>query len=196
MAPHAGSVPVRRFTISPALALLLSLLSAGTASAQKMPTLGPQVGRAVGDLPIDFTLKDLEGNPHSLKGLRQEKKVVLVVFWASWCVPCLQEVPVVREAYAKYHDRGLEVLGIAVDISQTREGARTLARQMKMDYPILWDDGGSVMDRYRIASIPQNFLIGRDGIIRYAGTSLPPAHDALIESLLAAPHVDGASSAH
>lgn len=179
-----------------AAGLVLSILATGVAWAQKMPTLGPIVGHAVGDLPVDFTLKDLDGRPHALKTLRQEKKVVLMVFWASWCVPCMQEVPLVREAYAKYRDRGFEALGIVVNLNQTREGARAFVRDFKINYPVLWDDDGSIMERYGVQSIPRNFLIGRDGIIRYVGNGLPAGHDALIESLLAGPHVDGAAGAH
>lgn len=179
-----------------AIGLILPILAAGPGWAQKMPVLGPVVGREVGDLPADFTLKDLDGRPHALKTLRQEKKVVLMVFWASWCVPCMQEVPLVREAYAKYRDRGFEALGIVVNLNQTREGARAFVRDFKINYPILWDEDGSIMGRYGVQSIPRNFLIGRDGIIRYVGDGLPAAHDALIESLLAGPHVDGAAGAH
>jgi len=107
-----------------------------------------------------------------------------VVFWATWCVPCLEEVPALRATYDKYRDRGLQVLGIVVNMNQTLDGVRTAAHDMKINYPILWDEGGSLMERYRVSYIPQNFLIGKDGVIRYAGTGLPANYDALVESLL------------
>ena len=68
---------------------------------------------------------------------------------------------------------------------------RTAARDLKINYPVLWDDGGALLDRYGVAYIPQNFLIGKDGVIRYAGTSLPSDYDSLLESLL---KEDGAAS--
>jgi peroxiredoxin len=131
----------------------------------------------------DFVLKDLNGQKFSLKEMRGQR-VVHVVFWATWCAPCLQEIPHIRETYAKYRDRGFQVLGIVVEMNQTPDVVRGVARDLKVNYPVLWDEGGTVQDRYRVSYIPQNFLVGKDGIIRYAGTSLPSNYDALVESLL------------
>ncbi len=178
---------LRPFLRRLALMFTLGLLALATlrlpAAAQKMPSLGPPFGRSIGDRPYDFTLKDLGGQAHSLGNLKG-KKVVHLVFWATWCVPCMQEAPVIGRAYAKYRDRGLEVLAVVVNMDQTPNGVRAVARDYKIDYPILWDDGGTLMNRYRIALIPQNFLIGKDGIIRYAGSSLPADYDALVQKLL------------
>ena len=170
-----------RFVVGGALAL--TILPAGPLRAQKMPVLEPLPGRRVGNLALDFTLKDLNNQKHRLKDMRG-KQVVHVVFWATWCVPCLQEIPTLRAVREKYHDRGLEILGIVVNLSQTVEGVRAAARDLKLNYPILWDDGGEVQDRYKVSYIPQNFLIGKDGVIRYAGTTLPPNYESLLDSLL------------
>jgi len=163
--------------------LALVLQPAGSLRAQKMPTVGPRPGHRVGDLALDFTLKDLNNQPHSLKDMRG-KQVVHVVFWATWCVPCLQEIPTLREVQEKYHDRGLAILGVVVNLSQTRDGVRAVARNMKVNYPVLWDGAGEVQERYNVFLIPQNFLIGKDGVIRYAGTALPPDYETLLASLL------------
>ena len=69
-------------------------------------------------------------------------------------------------------------------MNQSKDDVRAAARDMKINYPILWDDGGAVQERYQVEYIPQNFLIGRDGVIRYAGTSLPSEYEALLDSLL------------
>jgi cytochrome c biogenesis protein CcmG, thiol:disulfide interchange protein DsbE len=164
-------------------ALTLALLAAGPLRAQKMPTLGPTAGHRVGDLAHDFTLKDLNDQKHTLKELRG-KEVVQVVFWATWCVPCLEEVPKLRSIQEKYGDRGVQILGIVIDMNQTKDGVRATARDLKINYPVLWDDGGEVQDRYQVSYIPQNFLIGKDGVIRYAGTSLPANYETLLDSLL------------
>jgi peroxiredoxin len=164
-------------------ALALTLLPLGTLRAQKMPELAPRPGSGVGSLAFDFTLKDLYNRTYSLKDLRG-KQVVHVVFWATWCVPCLQEVPTLREVREKYHGRGLEILAIVVNQSQTKNGVKAVARDLKINYPILWDDAGEVQDRYKVSLIPQNFLIGRDGVIRYAGTALPTDYETLLDALL------------
>ncbi len=159
------------------------LAAAPAARAQKMPPREPQRGLRVGDRPFDVTLKDLDGHPHSLADLRG-KSVVHLVFWATWCVPCMQEIPAIDAAYAKYRAQGFEVLAVVLNLNQTPDGVRAVARDYKVNYPILWDEGGRLMDRYRISMIPQNFLIGRDGIIRYAGTGLPGDYESLIDRLL------------
>jgi len=163
--------------------LAILLLPAAPLRAQKMPTLGPLAGNRIGDLAHDFTLKDLNNQKHTLKELRG-KQVVHVVFWATWCVPCLEEIPALRTIQEKYRDRGVQILGIVIERDQTKDGVRAAARDMKINYPILWDDGGEVQDRYKVEYIPQNFLIGKDGVIRYAGTLLPSNYEALLEALL------------
>jgi peroxiredoxin len=162
---------------------VLLLLAQGVAWAQKIPALPPSPGHRVGSVAHDFTLQDLDGRKYSLKEMRGQR-VVHVVFWATWCVPCLQEIPHLRATYEKYRDRGLQVLGIVVNMNQTPDTVRAVAHDLKVNYPILWDEDGETQDRYKVAYIPQNFLVGRDGIIRYAGTSLPPDYEALVESLL------------
>jgi len=171
----------RRVVVGAVVALVL--LPTGSPQAQKMPTLGPRPGHGVGDLALDFTLKDLNNRPYSLKDLRG-KQVVHVVFWATWCVPCLQEIPTLREVHEKYHDQGLAILGVVINLSQTRDGVRAVARNMKVNYPILWDGAGEVQERYNVSMIPQNFLIGKDGVIRYAGSALPTDYETLLASLL------------
>ena len=147
-----------------------------------MPVEEPSEGAVVGARPFDVELKDLDGQLHRLKDLKG-RRVVHLVFWASWCVPCIQEIPAIREAYEKYHDRGLEVLAVVLNIDQTPNDARAVARDYKINYPVLWDEGGLVRERYRVTTIPQNYLIDKDGIIRYAGSALPADYDALVLNL-------------
>lgn len=153
------------------------------ARAQKLPAPQPVPGVRVGDLAHDFTLKDLSDRTFSLRDLRG-RKVVHVVFWATWCVPCLQEIPMLRTMYDKFRDRGLEVLGVVVNLNQTVPIVKAVARDYKVNYPILFDDDGRMMERYRVSSLPQNFLIGKDGTIRFAGNGLPRNYEALLERLL------------
>jgi peroxiredoxin len=166
------------------LAAILVLVAAPVL-AQKMPKPPPREGLRPGDLAYDFTLNDLNGKPVRLSGLRGDR-VVMVVFWATWCVPCLQEMPALMDTYATYRDQGLEILGVVVAMDQTREGVQEFVAKRKVPYPILWDADQKVMGRYRVDAIPQIFLIGRDGVIRYAGGVLPEGHDEMIRALLAA----------
>ncbi|HEV8201868.1 MAG TPA: TlpA disulfide reductase family protein [Candidatus Polarisedimenticolia bacterium] len=153
--------------------------------AQKMPKSAPKEGRQMGDVAYDFTLKDLDGKPHRLKDLRG--RVVHVVFWATWCMPCLDEVPDLKAAYARYHDQGFEILGVTVPMSQSPEKVREFVTKQEVHYPILWDEGMELMNRYRVDSLPRNFLIDREGIIRYAGASLPDNYEEYLKYSLLKP---------
>ena len=182
-APLSTANLSRRCRVVACLAAVV-LLAAGTASwAQKVPKLPAKPGRAVGNLAYDFTLKDLEGQPYSLKDLRG-RHVVHVVFWATWCVPCIHEIPELRAMQDKYSDRGLRILGVALNQSQTREVLRLFARDLKINYPVLFDEDGAMAGKYRVYAIPHNVLIGKDGIIRYAGSGLPPDYVQMVEALL------------
>ena len=165
------------------LAIALLAAAATETWAHKMPTMPPKPGRGIGNLAYDFTLKDLDGKPHSLKDLKG-KHVVHVVFWATWCVPCIHEIPELREMQDRYSDRGLRILGVALNQSQTLEVLRLFARDLKLNYPVLFDADGAMADKYRVYAIPHNILIGKDGVIRYAGSGLPPDYPRLVEALL------------
>jgi len=172
------------------IVLLASLIALASpvfepAAAQKMPVTGPREGWRIGDLAYDFTVRDIEGRDHRLRDLRGQS-VVHLVFWATWCVPCVEEVPRLKAIYERYSAQGFEILGVVVAMNQTEEGVRTFVGKHNMPYPILWDGDLKVMNRYRVDSIPQNFLIDRDGIIRYTGVGLPAAYEELVKEMLAA----------
>jgi len=162
----------------------LSLVAvSSSALAQKKPGIEPVPGIRVGNLAADIALKDLNDRAFSLKDQRGHG-VVQVVFWATWCVPCLEEIPALRKAYDKFRDRGFAIYGIVINMNQDPKMVRTIAGEMKVNYPILWDEKDAARARYRVDSIPQNFLVGKDGIIRYAGTELPGDYEALVDRLL------------
>lgn len=175
--------------------LLAGLLAfaAAPAFAQKMPKPPQREGVRTGDLAYDFTLKDLAGNDVQLSALRGDR-VVLVVFWATWCMPCIQEMPELVKTWEAYHDQGLEILGVVVTDNQTKEDVQEFVTKRKVPYPILWDEDSKVSSRWRVYAIPQNFLIGRDGIIRYAGGVLPEQPGDLIRTLLGAAPVAPAAA--
>lgn len=159
------------------------IAGAPDARAQKKPDAGPVPGTKIGNLARDFTLKDLDDRVYTLKE-RRGHGVVHVVFWATWCVPCMQEIPELRHAYEKFKERGFEIYGVVINMNQDPGMVRVIAREMKVNYPILWDEKDVARAKYRVASIPQNFLVGKDGVIRYAGTELPRNYEALVDSLL------------
>jgi len=115
--------------------------------------------------PMEITGTLLNGKPFDQKSLAG--KVVLIDFWATWCGPCVAEIPNVLEQYEKYHDKGFEVIGISLD--QDREALEKFVAEQKVPWPILFEkpegDGWQhpLSTFYGISGIPTVILIGRDG---------------------------------
>jgi cytochrome c biogenesis protein CcmG/thiol:disulfide interchange protein DsbE len=110
---------------------------------------------------LDLTLKDMNGNDVKLADYRG--KVILLNVWATWCGPCQAEIPELVEAFNKYKDQGVVVLGVSLD--DTAETLRAYAPKKQMNYPILlmrdeFDDAYGP-----ILGVPISFFIGRDGKI-------------------------------
>jgi len=119
-----------------------------------------------------FALKSLKGNTLNLEDLRG--KVVLLNFFATWCPPCRQEIPDFVRLYEKFKDKGLEIVGIALDM----QGAAVLTpfvKHFKISYPVLLGTRKVVMDYGGIEGIPTTFFIDRDGFIAEHFVGLRPA---------------------
>jgi len=115
-------------------------------------------GLSKGKPAPDFTLKTLDGKKISLSDLKG--KVVLVNFWATWCPPCREEMPLFERVYRKYKDKGFEILAISTDSSV--DPIKKFVKEFKVSFPVLLDDG-KVSNLYSIQGLPTSFLIDREG---------------------------------
>ncbi len=112
----------------------------------------------------NFEEKDMDGKPLSIAGFKS--KVVLVDFWATWCGPCVRELPNVIKAYEKYHDKGFEIVGVSLD--QDESTLRAFLKKNKMTWQQYFDGKGwqnKVSTKYGIGSIPATFLLDKEGKI-------------------------------
>ena len=130
----------------------------------------------------DFTLPDREGNPVTLSALRGS--VVMVDFWASWCKPCRASMPGLKELYAKYHDKGFEILGVSID--SDAEAWKKAVSEDETPWIHVQDasqgkgQSTQAASLYGVRAVPTFFLIDREG--RIIGK---PDHDALAAELAA-----------
>jgi len=132
----------------------------------------------------DFTFDDASGTPVRLSEFRG--KVVLLSFWATWCVPCKTEIPWFMEFQETYKDRGLAVLGVSLDDDGWKSVKPYIAR-MKVNYPVMIASG-DIASRYGgLASLPVTLIIDKSGRIAVTHIGLCPKseYEAAINALLA-----------
>jgi thiol-disulfide isomerase/thioredoxin len=131
--------------------------------------LGMVQAGAQGQTPApNFVLKSATGQTVELRKL--EGKVVAINFWATWCGPCRSEIPGMQEIYGKYRDKGLEIVGIALDNTGWKD-VTPYVKKAKITYPVVLGDQ-AVTDAYGgISAIPVTFIIDRKGnvIKRHVG---------------------------
>ena len=123
-----------------------------------------QKSLAVGSRFPDFSEVDVEGKPLSIG--RFKGKVVLVDFWATWCGPCIMELPSVLSTYQKYRDKGFEILGISLD--QDKQAMMTFAASRGMGWPQFFDGKlweNKLAQKYGVMSIPATYLLDAQGNI-------------------------------
>lgn len=116
----------------------------------------------IGQPALDFQVVDLKGKPLSLAKYRGQ--VVLLDFWATWCGPCIVEMPNVKQTYEKYKNRKFQIIGISLD--RGRAPLEDYIEKEGITWPNYYDNGGQIANMYQVRAIPSTFLIDADGIIR------------------------------
>jgi peroxiredoxin len=115
---------------------------------------------SVGYLAPPFTLRNLEGNHVSLHSFRGQ--VVVVNFWATWCVPCRIEMPSFENLYRRFRSEGLTVLAVSLDKGADQK-VRDFVEEYQLSFPVLLDSEGKAEKRYPSISIPFTFVIDKTG---------------------------------
>jgi len=111
----------------------------------------------------EIGLQDLQGNNVTMASLRGN--VVLVDFWASWCEPCAEEMPVLERLYTTYRGQGLRIVGVSQD--RTAANLQGFLRQHRVSFPIVHDAAHAVAGRYEPPRMPSSYIIDRSGVVRH-----------------------------
>ncbi len=127
------------------------------AAAKNMVQASEMIGK-----PVDLKFTAVDGTEVDLS--KMKGKVVLIDFWATWCGPCMQEVPNVVKTYQQYHDKGFEIVGISLD--QSKADLLSVTKEKGMTWPQYFDGEGwqnAISKRFGINSIPRMWLIDKKG---------------------------------
>ena len=111
----------------------------------------------------EFSLNDLKGNKHTLPDYRG--KVVLINFWASWCPPCIYEMPELTQLKAQLANQPFEIL--ALNVGEKKYKVRKFTKLINFHLPVLLDTSKEIFDAWEIKTLPTTFLIDAEGKIRY-----------------------------
>ena len=175
LTPSLDRLGVRHLVVAAVLPVILLLLL-GT----MLLVRGSGSPTEIGKVAPDFSLTTLDGESISLAELRG--RPVIVNFWASWCVPCLEEFPLLAEAHERHADEGLAVVGVVYQ--DTSLAARTFLERQGAAWPSAPDPDGRAAEAYGILAPPETFLIDRDG--RIAARALGQFSAAWLDEKVAA----------
>ncbi|RYF78621.1 MAG: TlpA family protein disulfide reductase [Cytophagaceae bacterium] len=152
------------------------------AGANKVENFSRDVLRAtVGQSPLPINTKDLDGKEFSLDQFKG--KVVLIDFWATWCGPCIGELPNVKANYEKYKDKGFDIVGISLD--RTTDPLSKYIKDKDLPWRQIFDGywDGPLATAFNVRGIPATILIGKDGKVAAVGArgdKLEPAIQAAL----------------
>ena len=132
----------------------------------------------------DFALKSSTGENMRLSEYRGD--VVMINFWATWCGPCRQEMPLLDELYSRYQRVGFNLLGVNIDDDSGR--AMDMIEDLGVNFPVLFDARKEVSKLYDVEAMPVTVIVDRDGTVRYVHHGYKPGYEDMyldqIRSLL------------
>ena len=139
-----------------------------------------EAGVPTGAQATDFTLRDVDGKDVRLSDFSGQ--VVLLDFWATWCVPCEAMVPHMIRLHNKYREQGFSVVGVAIDGPESVAGVAPAIRRMNVSYPVVLDEETKVVAVYNPKrTAPLTVLIDRQGVIRRVRQGFNVGDERVIE---------------
>jgi peroxiredoxin len=121
----------------------------------------------------DFALKSSTGENLRLSEYRGD--VVMINFWATWCGPCRQEMPLLDELYTRYARVGFSLLGVNIDDDSRR--AMQMIDELGVHFPVLFDSRKEVSRLYEVDAMPVTVLVDREGVVRYVHHGYKPGYE-------------------
>lgn len=164
--------------------VLRRVIHARNDRASHLARLGIDSSLDVGTAVPEFTLQNVDGEQISLYDLLDKNELVLVEFWASWCGPCIESIPALKDLYAGYREHGFEIVSISIDDDQETW------IEASEEYELPWINlgeiqgwRGEVATAYGVTGIPKKYLVNREGQIVQKDASTAKIEELLAETL-------------
>jgi thiol-disulfide isomerase/thioredoxin len=157
--------PLRACLRARSLAAVLAVLAAFLSLAATADIVGKPAP--------DFALRSLQGP--SMRLSEHLGEVVIINFWATWCGPCRQEMPLLDALYGKYKQAGLVLLSVNID--EKVEPAIEMVQTLKVSYPVLFDARKEVSRAFDVGAMPVTVLVDRAGVVRYVSEGYKPGYE-------------------
>jgi len=147
--------------------LFLSLFFASPGSAWAV---------SVGDTLPAVSANDMDGNLIELEKIVGNKPLMLI-FWASWCSRCRESMPWINELFDKYHEQGLQFIGINIGYNDSKSKARRFMEETGISYPVIFDEKGGIPIIYGVYGVPTILVADKNGIIIFHNNKVPEISD-------------------
>jgi peroxiredoxin len=158
------------------------LVVAGLPSCAADSVAGAQSPSGSGTTAPDFTARDVDGKTFRLSD-HLGKRVILLDFWATFCEPCKAEFPHLGDLYTRDKDKGLLVLGVAMDGPESSSEVPAFVKRHDVNFPVVLDDDSRIASLYDPKkSMPLSVLIGKDGRIAVVREGYNPGDEKLVEA--------------
>jgi peroxiredoxin len=154
--------------------MVFFLLMAGPASA---------VSVKVGDESPPFLLKTIDNRAFRSEEMKG-KKPLFLVFWATWCSACKEEIPKLNEIFSSFEPKGMEFLAINVGVNDSLARVKRYIKKYKITYPVAFEGGNRVTKLFGVQGTPTIIIVDRQGIVRYRSPSVPDDLDEHFQELI------------
>lgn len=177
---------------------IVGLLGGGLFAATRL--LGDELFPVtVGSQAPEFAAATVDATPVRKTLADYQGKVILLNVWATWCVPCVVEMPSIQKLHEQFADRGLQVIAVSVDDAGGEEKIRNFLVEHRLTFLVLHEPTGAIQRAYQTTGVPETFVIGADGVIRKKVIGISDwsseANRALIAQLLGVPAEPAAGDA-
>jgi len=130
----------------------------------------------------DITLKTIEGKTYKINDTRDENKIIVYAFWATWCAPCLKELDAINDVYDDWKDEiDVEVIAVSTDDSRTKKRTKPLVNGKGWEFEVLIDDNQDLKRALNIVNVPHIVVVKNNKIIHRHSGYTPGAEDELFE---------------